>query len=45
MNEENRVANARAEVESSEEALSAAEALLNGDLLRSAVSRPYHLSL
>jgi uncharacterized protein (UPF0332 family) len=42
MNEANRVANARAEVEASEEALSAAEALLNGGLLRSAVSRLYY---
>jgi predicted nucleotidyltransferase len=39
VNEANRVANARAEVEASE------EELLNGGLLRSAVSRLYHLSL
>lgn len=42
MNEANRIANARAEIEASEEALSAAEALLDGGLLRSAVSRLYY---
>lgn len=42
MNEENRIANARAEVEASDEALSAAEALLTGGLLRSTVSRLYY---
>lgn len=42
MNEANRIANARAEIEGSQEALSAAEALLDGGLLRSAVSRLYY---
>lgn len=42
MNETNRVANARAEIEASEEALLAAAALLEGGLLRSAVSRLYY---
>lgn len=42
MNEQNRIANARAEIESSEEALLAAKALLEGGLLRSAVSRLYY---
>ena len=42
MNEANRIANARAEIEASEEALSAAEALLGSGLLRSAVSRLYY---
>jgi uncharacterized protein (UPF0332 family) len=42
VNEANRIANARAEIEASEEAPSAAEALLDGGLLRSAVSRLYY---
>lgn len=42
MNEANRIANARAEMEASDEALSAAEALLDDGLLRSAVSRLYY---
>src|SRR3989304_3521806 len=42
MNEQSRIANARAEIEASEEALSAARALLEGGLLRSAVSRLYY---
>jgi uncharacterized protein (UPF0332 family) len=42
VNEANRIANARAEVEAPVEALSAAEALLSGGLLRTAVSRLYH---
>ena len=45
MNEENRRLNAQAEIEASEEALSAAEALLAGGLLRSAVSRLYYAML
>jgi hypothetical protein len=42
MNEQNRIANARAEIEASEEALLAAKALLEGRLLRSGVSRLYY---
>jgi uncharacterized protein (UPF0332 family) len=42
VNEANRIVNARAEIEASDEALSAAEALLRGGLLRSAVSRLYY---
>ena len=42
MNEENRIANARVEIEASEEALLAAAALLDDGLLRSAVSRLYY---
>ena len=42
MNEQNRIANARAEIEASEEALLAARALIEGELLRSAVSRLYY---
>lgn len=42
MNEANRIANARVEIEAAEEALFAAAALLNGGLLRSAVSRLYY---
>lgn len=42
MNEANRLANAQLEIEASDEALSAAEALLEHGLLRSAVSRLYY---
>jgi uncharacterized protein (UPF0332 family) len=42
VNEANRLTNARVEVEAAKEALSAAAALLNGGLLRSAVSRLYY---
>ena len=42
MNEQNRIANARAEIEASEEARLAARALVDGGLLRSAVSRLYY---
>jgi uncharacterized protein (UPF0332 family) len=42
VNEANRIANARAEIEASDEALSAAESLLGDGLLRSAVSRLYY---
>jgi uncharacterized protein (UPF0332 family) len=42
VNEANRLANAKVEVEAAKEALSAAAALLNGGLLRSPVSRLYY---
>jgi hypothetical protein len=42
VNEANRIVNARAELDSSEEALTAAAALLENGLLRSAVSRRYY---
>ncbi len=42
MNEANRIANAKVEVEAAREALSASAALLDDGLLRSAVSRLYY---
>ncbi len=42
MNEANRIANAKVEIEAAREALSASAALLDDGLLRSAVSRLYY---
>jgi len=45
VNEQNRMANSRVEIEASEEAWLAAKALLEGGFLRSAVSRLYYAML
>jgi hypothetical protein len=45
VNERNRILNARAEIEAADEAFLAAKTLLDGGLLRSAVSRLYYAML